>query len=86
MSHMKTTIDIADALLLQAKRLAARRQTTLKAVIEAALRDALAAEQGRAGDSFGLRTHTFKGRGLQPGLSWENWGDVLALSYEGRGG
>jgi len=85
-SHMKTTIDIADSLLLQAKRLAARRQTTLKAVIEAALRDALAAEQGRAGDRFELRTHTFKGKGLQPGLSWDDWNAMLSMSYEGRGG
>jgi hypothetical protein len=35
---MKTTLDLDDALLIEAKSLAARRRTTLKAVIEGALR------------------------------------------------
>lgn len=35
---MKTTLDLPDDLLIEAKTLAARRKTTLKAVIESALR------------------------------------------------
>lgn len=35
---MKTTLDLPDELLLEAKMLAVRRQTTLKAVVESALR------------------------------------------------
>lgn len=35
---MKTTLDLADDLLIEAKMLAARRRTTLKAVVESALR------------------------------------------------
>jgi hypothetical protein len=81
---MKTTIDIADPLLKQAKRLAARRGTTLKVVVEEALRDALK----RAPDEVPveLRTHTYAGRGLQPGLSWDDFGALRDLAYEGRGG
>ena len=36
-SHMKTTVEIAPALLARAKKLAAQRQTTLRALIEAGL-------------------------------------------------
>lgn len=35
---MKTTIDLPDDLLIEAKTLAARRKTTLKAIVESALR------------------------------------------------
>ncbi len=35
---MKTTLDLPDDLLMEAKTLAARRKTTLKAVVESALR------------------------------------------------
>jgi hypothetical protein len=81
---MKTTVDIADPLLRRARRLAARRGTTLKAILESALRRELAASQEAAPAE--VRTHTFGGRGLQAGLSWEDWGAIRSLSYEGRGG
>jgi len=82
---MKTTIDIADPLLRRAKRLAARRGITLKALMESALREELTREQAvRAG--VPVRTHTFRGRGLQPGLSWDDWSSIRSLTYEGRGG
>jgi hypothetical protein len=35
---MKTTVDLPDDLLIEAKSLAARRRTTLKAIVEHALR------------------------------------------------
>jgi hypothetical protein len=39
---MKTTLDLDDALLIEAKTVAAKRRTTLKALIEHALRRELA--------------------------------------------
>ena len=39
---MKTTLDLDDALLIEAKSVAAKRRTTLKAVVEHALRRELA--------------------------------------------
>lgn len=36
--YMKTTLDLDDELLVEAKTLAARRRTTLKAMVEQALR------------------------------------------------
>ena len=37
-AHMKTTIDLPDQLLMEARALAIRRKTTLKAIVESALR------------------------------------------------
>ena len=81
---MKTTIDIAEPLLRQAKQLAASRKTTLRAVVEQALREAISRERERPCGAV-VRTHTFEGRGLQPGLSWDDWSALRDLSYEGRG-
>jgi Arc/MetJ family transcription regulator len=84
-THMKTTIEINDALLLQAKQLAAKRKQTLKSVVEAALRQFLnaSAEPQRP---FRLRKHTFRGRGLQSHLAEGDWAMVREHIYEGRGG
>jgi hypothetical protein len=82
-THMKTTIDIAEPLLRRAKRLAAQRGTTLKVVVEEALRDALA--KSATEPAKPLETHTVHGRGLQPGLSWDDLGAARDLAYEGRG-
>jgi hypothetical protein len=82
---MKTTIDIADSLLRRARQLAARRHTTLKAVVEEALRRALQ-EESLTSRPPRLRTHTFRGRGLQRGLSWDDWTALRAFAYEERGG
>ncbi len=81
---MKTTIDIPDQLLLQLKNMAAERKTTMKAIIESALRDVLA--RGRKPRKpHKLETRTFGGKGLQKGLSWDDWGTIRDMSYEGRG-
>jgi Arc/MetJ family transcription regulator len=83
---MKTTIEINDVLLQQAKRVALERKLSLKAVVEAALREFLRAGQTPQQQPFKLRKCTFKGEGLQPGLDWHDWEKMRALIYEGRGG
>jgi Arc/MetJ family transcription regulator len=80
---MKTTIDISDPLLRQAKRVAARERTTVRALVEQGLRRELA-ERGR-GAPFHLRQVTVRGNGLQAGLDYD-WDSLSALVYEGRGG
>jgi predicted transcriptional regulator len=83
---MKTTVEISDALLRAAKRMAAERHTTLRMIIEAALRRHLevAAEEAHARPR--LRRHSFRGRGLQPGLSESDWATIRERAYESRGG
>ena len=82
-SHMKTTIQIPDSLYRQARRLAQREHTTLKALVEQGLRHTLAERQRRGG--FRLRKVTFQGQGLQPPAAAASWEQIRELSYEGRG-
>ena len=84
-NHMKTTIDIADSLLSEIKQIASNRGTTLKAVVESALRKALESEERKPG-AFKLRKRSFRGNGLQSGLSETDWAGIRERAYEGRGG
>ena len=45
LTHMKTTMDIDDELLIATKQAAARRCTSMKAIVEHALRREIAPEQ-----------------------------------------
>lgn len=83
-THMKTTIEISDALMEQARRLAARENTTLRALVEQGLHKVIA-DKKRAG-SFRLRRASFKGKGLQPAVREANWERIREMAYEGRGG
>jgi hypothetical protein len=83
---MKTTIEISDGLLEAARRMAAERNTTLRAIVEAALCGYVAAGSCQAEARPRLRRHNFHGRGLQPGLSESEWAATREWSYKGRGG
>ncbi len=81
---MKTTVDIADGLLREARRIAALEGTTLRALIERGLRHVIDA-RGRTGD-FRLRDASVDGDGLQPEARNASWDRIRELAYEGRGG
>jgi len=81
---MKTTIDIADPLLDEARRVAAREGTTVKALVEAGLRRVI--EDKKQRKAFRLRPASFKGRGLQAAAQGVSWDRLRELAYEGRGG
>ena len=83
MGAMKTTIEIADALLQEAKRLASKEETTLRQLIEDGLRKTLDERKRRA--SFRLRNASFKGKGLQQGIASGSWERIRDLIYEGHG-
>jgi hypothetical protein len=80
---MKTTIDIADALLEAAKKAAAREGITLRALVERSLHETLKARRGARG--FRLALVTFKGDGLHPDAADAGWDHWRAAIYEGRG-
>jgi len=82
-THMKTTVDIADELLARAKSLARRENTSLRSVIEDGLRWVLS--QRRQRQRFRLRDASVDGKGLQDGVSEGSWDRVRDLLYEGRG-
>jgi hypothetical protein len=79
---MKTTVEIADSLLSQARKLAARRGTTVRALIEEGLRRVVG--EDRAPRRFKLRDASFGAGGLRPEAQG-GWERIRDLSYEGRG-
>jgi Arc/MetJ family transcription regulator len=83
-SHMKTTIEIADSLFAEARALAAARGTTLRALVEAGLRQVLHEQRGRHAP-FRLRRAAFKGKGLRAELQGQPFDRQRDLAYEGRG-
>ena len=82
-THMKTTLDIADALLEDAKRVAAREGITLRSLVEEGLRKSIAERQRRP--RFKLKDMSVDGTGTQPGVDLTNWEQMRSLAYEGRG-
>ena len=80
---MKTTVEISDGILDDARKVAARDGTTVRALIEAGLRREIL--ERRRASRFRLRRASFKGRGLCPELSGATWEQIRDLAYEGRG-
>jgi hypothetical protein len=80
---MKTTVELPDALLRDAKRAALKERTTVKALIEQGLR-AVVADRKRGG-GFTLRKASFGGDGLVAGRSLQDWASVREAIYSERG-
>ncbi len=80
---MKTTVEIPDSLLEQAKRVALKEGTTVRALVEEGLRR-IVNEHQQPG-KFRLRKASFKGNGLQPSMSGASWQQIRDAAYEGRG-
>lgn len=82
--HMRTTIDVPDALFAKLKRIASARGTTLRKLTIEGLRTVL--DGGERQKPFRLRDASAGKGGLVEGLSETDWERIRELSYEGRGG
>lgn len=82
-THMKTTIEISDALLERAKRLAERESTTLRALVERGLQQVL--REAATSKTFELRDARVGGQGLRAEYEDGNWERLAEAAYEGRG-
>ena len=80
---MKTTVEIPGQLLRDAKRLALREKTTVRALIERGLRTVV--EGRRLAEPFKMRDAAFEGDGLVAGRSLRDWETIRDLSYSERG-
>ncbi len=78
---MRTTIDINDEILREAKRAAANQSTSVRAIIETALRSYLGQSGHRR--SYELNWETEKGR-IQPGVQLDDRDSLFDL-MDGRG-
>lgn len=83
-THMKTTIEISDAILDQAKAVANQEGVTLRSLVEEGLRRVV--QEREASRAFRLRDASYKGKGLRPEVQDGSWERVRAIIYEGRGG
>ena len=81
---MRTSIDLPDALLAKAKRLARARGTTLRELTIEGLQAVL--DQHRQRAPFRLRDASYGEGGLADGLDETDWDRIRDLAYEGRGG
>ena len=82
-THMKTTIEIAPALLDRGKHIARDEQVTLRALVEEGLRKVIAEREQRP--AFRLRKVPFTGGGFGRGFEDGSWNQVRDAVYEGRG-
>ncbi|MCX7363295.1 MAG: DUF2191 domain-containing protein [Alphaproteobacteria bacterium] len=80
---MKTTVDISDPLLREARKIATREGITLKALIERGLHRVVS--ETKPAVPFKLRRASFKGKGLRPELRDASWDRIRDLIYEERG-
>jgi hypothetical protein len=81
---MKTTVNISDTLLDEARKVASQERTTVTSLIEEGLRKTLN-DRKRKG-RFRLRRASVKGKGLTPDLADASWERIRGIAYEGRGG
>lgn len=80
-AHMKTTVVIADPLLREAKRTAAREGVTLRELIEQGLRRVLDDRQRRGSAAFVLKDCRNRQAKLQPGIREGDWDQLRELLY-----
>jgi len=80
---VRTTVRLDDDLLAEAKQLAARTGSTLTAIIEDALRRALAAREPTP-RSRRFRMITFQGDGVMPGVDLDDSAGLLDLMESTR--
>jgi hypothetical protein len=80
---MKTTIEIPDPLLNDARRVAAREGSTVRSLVEQGLRRVLA--EKLPGRDYKLKRASFKGNGVCQGLHEGQWQSLRNLIYADRG-
>ncbi len=78
LSCMRTTLNVDDGLLQEAKRRAVEEQRTLTSLVEEGLRRVLAPAPAR-GER--IRLPTFRGDGTQPGVDLADWESVQQAAY-----
>ena len=82
---VKTTIEISDPLLREARKLAEREGVTLRALVERGLNRVIS-ETRRTTAPFKLRRASFGGAGLQAEFREASWETLREEVYRGRGG
>ena len=80
---MKTTVDIPDSLLDEARSVADKEGTSVKVLVEEGLRRVIL--ERKKAKRFRLRKTTFRGKGVQPEVTEGSWEKIREMIFEGRG-
>lgn len=80
---MKTTIEISDNLLIQAKQLAHEEKVTLRSIVEEGLAKTLQERSQRSAKP--IQPVVFGGNGLQAEFKDASWQAIREAAYEGHG-
>jgi predicted transcriptional regulator len=80
---MQTTIQLDDAILAQATKLAQEKGYDLSHLIEETLRDKIAPAPAATPPPF-IRLKTVAGEGVRPGVDLDNSAALLALMEQGQ--
>lgn len=80
---MKTTIEISDNLLIQAKQLAHEQKVTLRSIVEEGLTKTLQ-ERAQLRDQP-IQPVVFEGNGLKTDFKDASWQAMREAAYEGYG-
>lgn len=81
---MKTTIEISDSLLAEAKQLARQEGLTLRSLTEEGLSRVIEARKAQAPAQ--VKPVTFGGNGLSKEFQGTGWKAIREAAYEGHGG
>jgi hypothetical protein len=82
---MKTTVDLSDALMAELKERAREQETTMKELMETAIRRYLEGTHS-TGRGYHFENHSFRGNGVCEGVEEGSWEQIRGMIYEGRGG
>lgn len=83
LTHMKTTVEIAEDLFARTREVAQREGTTLRALIEEGLSVALARREQKT--SYQWPDLSVGGEGIAPDIEEGSWEPVRDQIYKGRG-
>lgn len=76
MSHMKTTVEINDALMMEARRQAERRGETMRSFLEEALRRLIDAYNSEEKAPASFEMTVVDGDGLVEGVTAASWLEI----------
>lgn len=79
---MKTTIDVADTILLRAKEAAGRQHRSLRSLVEEGL--VLVLDQLETPEPHVVRPVTFRGNGLTKAFAGKGWAEIRDAAYGNR--
>lgn len=80
---MKTTIDIADNIMMRSRELARKEKSTFRDLVEEGL--LMVIDRRSKTEAVHVKPVTVKGRGLTDAFQNASWQQIRQASYEGHG-